>query len=72
MRFSPRPRASTLVRKYSYEASLEYLENGAGLLESRQQTGRFNIELNNSDRFNVEVNKNFDALFVPFADRRRR
>jgi hypothetical protein len=67
LRFSPRPRASTRVRKYSYEASLEYLENGAGMLESRQQTGKVNIELNSSDRFNLELNKNFDALFVPFA-----
>src|SRR4029079_4326357 len=30
--FSPRPPASSRVRKYSYEASLEYLENGAGAL----------------------------------------
>ena len=38
-RFSPRPRNSRLVRKYTSEASLEYVENGAGFLESRQQTG---------------------------------
>jgi hypothetical protein len=66
-RFSPRPKASSRVRKYSYEASLEYLENGAGALESRQQTGSFNVEFNNSDRFMVVVNDNFDALFLPFV-----
>jgi hypothetical protein len=66
-RFSPRPRASRLVRKYTNEASLEYVENGAGFLESRQQTARFGIEFNNSDRFNVEANRNFDFLIVPFT-----
>ncbi len=67
LRFSPRPTASRLVRKYSYEGSLEYLENGGGFLESRQQTGKFNVEFNNSDRFIVEANRNFDFLFIPFS-----
>ncbi len=40
-RFSPRPK-SGIVRKYTWEASLEYFENGAGALESRNQSGRFN------------------------------
>jgi hypothetical protein len=66
-RFSPRPRGSRLVRKYTSEASLEYVENGGGFLESRQQTGRFNIEFNSSDRFNLEVNRNFDVLILPFT-----
>ncbi|MGQ0734837.1 MAG: hypothetical protein ACT4QD_14430, partial [Acidobacteriota bacterium] len=65
-RFSPRPRASRLVRKYSWEGTLEYFQNGGGFLESRQQTGRFNVEMNNSDRFNVDLNRNYDVLIEPF------
>jgi hypothetical protein len=65
-RFSPRPQSSRLVRKYTLEGSLEYILNGGGFLESRQQTGRFNSEFNNSDRFSLEANRNFDVLIVPF------
>ncbi len=66
LRFSPRPKSSKHVRKYTFQGNVEYLENGAGFLESRQQTGTFNIELNNSDRFNIDVNKNLDVLTTPF------
>jgi hypothetical protein len=70
LRFSPRPRDSRLVRKYSWEGTLEYFENGAGWLESRQLAGRFGVEFNNSDRFSLDVNDNFEALFSPFAVQR--
>ena len=66
-RFSPRPRSMQMVRKFTYEANLEYYENGAGAVESRQQNGRFNIEFDNSDIFNVEANANYDLLVVPFT-----
>lgn len=66
-RFSPRPKQSRLVRKYTYVGSLEYYENGTGDVESRQQTGRFNVEFNNSDQFTVEANANYDLLLVPFS-----
>ena len=66
VRFSPRPKSSKRVRKYTFTASVEYLQNGGGFMESRQQTGNFNVELNNSDRLSVEVNNNFDRLLAPF------
>jgi len=66
-RFSPRPRNLRAVRKFTFEASLEYFENGAGAVESRQQTGRFNVEFDNSDVFNVEANASYDLLPAPFT-----
>jgi hypothetical protein len=66
-RFSPRPRNMRAVRKFTYEANFEYYENGAGAVESRQTQGRFNVELDNSDLFNVEVNANYDLLVRPFT-----
>ena len=39
----------------------------AGDVESRQASGRFNVEFNNSDVFNVEANANYDLLLVPFS-----
>jgi hypothetical protein len=67
LRFSPRPRNVRAIRKFSWTATLDYVENGAGLLESRQQGGSFNIEFDNSDRFNVEANRNFELLEAPFV-----
>src|SRR5688572_17359196 len=66
-RFSPRPGNMPAIRKFTYVASLEYFENGAGDVESRQQTGRFNVELENSDIINIEANANYDLLVAPFT-----
>lgn len=66
-RFSPRPRGSKLVRKYTSVVGYEYYENGAGDVESRQATGSFNIEFNSSDTLNVEANANYDRLVAPFS-----
>ena len=66
LRFSPRPRNIRGVRKLTYEGSLDYIENGASVLETRLQNGRFDIEFENSDRFNVEANRNYEFLAVPF------
>jgi len=65
-RFSPRPRRMRAIRKFTFDGSLEYYENGAGNVESRQQTVRFNTELDNSDTFTVETNVNYDLLVTPF------
>ena len=65
-RFSPRPTNMKAVRKFTYEGSVEYFENGAGDVESRQQTGRFNVEFDNSDTLSVEGNLNYDLLVTPF------
>jgi hypothetical protein len=66
LRFSPRPKNISALRKFTWEASLEHVENGAGQLESRQQSGRFNTEFNNSDRFSFEVNHSYEMLVQPF------
>lgn len=67
LRFSPRPRRNKLVRRFLWEANLEYLEDGAGVLETRQQSGRFNIELESSDLFSIEAARNHEFLPRPFA-----
>ena len=66
-RFSPRPATRfKAVRKFSYEANLEYFENGSGQVESRQQTGQFSAEFDNSDQLSVEANVNYDVLVTAF------
>ena len=67
LRFSPRPANIRSVRKFTYEAGIEYLVNGAGDLETRQLSGRFNTEFENSDNFTVEVNDNYELVLLPFT-----
>src|SRR6185436_8864900 len=66
VRFSPRPKRSKHVRKYTSEGTFEYLVNGSGQLESRQAGLRFNTEFQSSDAFTVEANQNYELLVRPF------
>ena len=65
VRFSPRPKAQKLVRKYTWEASAEYILNGAGSIESSQVTGRFNTEFTNSDQVTFSAQKEYELLVRP-------
>ena len=67
LRFSPRPKAITSVRKFSGIGTYSYIEDGAGLLQTRTADGEFAIELQNSDRFSVGLLDDFERLTQPFA-----
>lgn len=62
-RFSPRSIRS--VRRFSWQGRLEYIENTAGQLETREQTATFNTEFQNSDRFNLETSRTYELLARP-------
>jgi hypothetical protein len=66
LRFSPRPKSIKAVRKFTYQGSMEYFVNGAGAVETRAQSGRFNAEFQNSDQFTVEATNNYELLLAPF------
>jgi len=65
-KFSPRPTSIKQVRQFTWQGSLEYFVNGAGSVESRQQTGLFSVEFENSDRFSASANRNYELLVQPF------
>ena len=65
-RFSPRPRRIGLVRKYLYEVTGSYIENNAGLLESRQWDGTFGLDFNNGDTLRVQATQQYEFLARPF------
>jgi hypothetical protein len=65
--FSPRPKSIKAVRQFTYEGSVEYLENGDGALESRQLGARFNVELETSDQFSIDVQRHYELLVQPFG-----
>ncbi len=67
-RFSPRPRTRFKgIRQFTYLANIDYIENGAGQLESRLQNGRFALERQNSDTFSVESTTDYELLLRPFV-----
>ena len=65
-RFSPRPAGIALVRQLNWTASINYIENGAGVLETREQTGSFEAELANDDTTSVTYTRSYEFLPEPF------
>jgi hypothetical protein len=66
VRFTPRPRRNTVVRKYVFEGEVNYIENGAGRLETREQQAQFGIDFQNADRFFVDYVTNYEFVPAPF------
>jgi hypothetical protein len=67
VKFSPRPRSRSAIRKYVYDSSIDYIENGAGRLESRELAAEFALEFQSSDRFSVNYTNSFEYLPRPFT-----
>ena len=63
--YSPRP-AMEAVRQFTWGASLDYIENGAGQLETRAAQLRFKTEFENSDEINVDFLRSYELLVEPF------
>jgi len=67
LRFSPRPRRSRLVRKYSSIGAFTYIEDGLGNLSTRMSDAEFALEFQSSDRFAVGINRDYELLLRPFT-----
>ena len=68
LRFSPRPTSYIPnIRKFSWTASGEYVENGAGSVDARVWRGQFDTEFANSDQFSVDFNNDYEFLRNPFT-----
>jgi hypothetical protein len=65
-RFSPRPQRNAVVRKYSWTGSFNYIENGAGRLETREVDAEFAVEMQSGDRLSAGYNGTYEFLPRPF------
>jgi hypothetical protein len=65
-RFSPRPRRVDSVRRLRFQAGINYVEDGAGTLETREQVAEFAIEFQNSDQFTISTTDSYEFLKRPF------
>jgi hypothetical protein len=67
VRFSPRPKASKLVRKYEYSVGYDrFTRETDGLLETELADATFGVEFQSSDRLNVQYLDEFQRLTEPF------
>ena len=58
-------RRSARCGQFTWEASVDYIENPGGLLETRIRQVAFSTELENSDRIGIDLEQRYD--FVPEA-----
>ncbi len=64
-RFSPRPKSSRIVRRYSWTIVGTYIENGQGQVETRDWGNDFAIEFANSDRFVIGYGGTYEYIPQP-------
>jgi hypothetical protein len=63
LRFSPRPRQSRLIRKFTWQGSFDYVTNAAAdELQSREASGTFRIDFQSSDSMTAEYSREFELL----------
>ena len=65
-RFSPRLPSVAAIRKISFEGHLDYVEDRAGLLETREAQGQFGVEFENSDELSAAYTSSYEFLKRPF------
>lgn len=65
-RFSPRTVSIESVRKLSWVGQVDYFENGAGRVVTREIQGEFIAEFENSDMLNVAYLDSYELLDEPF------
>tara|TARA_B100001123_G_scaffold450199_1_gene619145 strand:- start:3796 stop:6684 length:2889 start_codon:yes stop_codon:yes gene_type:complete len=66
LRFSPRPSSIAAIRRFSFQGQFEHIANRAGVLETQEAQGRFSIQFENGDRFQLRHARNYEFLEVPF------
>jgi len=68
LRFSPRPARNDVVRKLTWQASLDYVTDARALaVQSRDATGLFRIDFQSSDQASLEYSHEYELLPAPFA-----
>ena len=61
-RFSPRLPRVDAIRKLVWSGAVDYIENGAGMLETREQKATFGIDFENSDVFRLDYTRTYEFL----------
>jgi hypothetical protein len=62
IRFSPRPRNIPSIRRFRYQAGINYVTDGSGVLETREREGEFVVEFQNGDQFQAAYSSLYEFL----------
>lgn len=63
LRFSPRPRWSTVIRKLTWQASYDYVTDAAAaVVQSREASGLFRVDFQSSDQLAGEYSREYERL----------
>ena len=65
-RFSPRPRSSRVIRKLSWESSIDYVTDLKGTLESREAQASSRVEFSRGGFLSADFTRNYELLKEPF------
>ena len=65
-RFSPRPQSIAMVRRFVWTGSFAYVESLDRVVETRESTGGFTVELDNSDQLLFTGARTYEFLPEPF------
>jgi Domain of unknown function (DUF5916)/Carbohydrate family 9 binding domain-like len=65
--WQPRPRNNTYVRNFDLTLGADLYQDGAGRVETREQTVGTGIAFQNSSALTFDVTNTFDRLATPFA-----
>jgi hypothetical protein len=65
----PQIQRSDTIRNLTFSSSLDYFENGEGVMETRTQEGTLGMQFENSGSLNFTTSQTFDRLVRPFAIR---
>jgi hypothetical protein len=67
-RFTPRPSRRALVRKFTYQGSVDYVTNARGdSVQNRELRGQFDTEFQSSDRFSVDYTRSYELVPKSFT-----
>jgi hypothetical protein len=65
-RFSPRTTDNPVVRKWTYQSSLEHITDNENRLQSRTLIGLFQSDFHSGDIVSIELQRLFDSVPAPF------
>ena len=64
--YAPRPRGIESVRQFTFGGTVDYVETGAGAVETRIAQARFQTEFESSDTVGFDVQNNYEMIVRPF------